>query len=76
QTELFQLLERRYHMNYDQNQVNMASDELFFRDVDTRLRKMVRTDPEVREAVRNGAFRNADDMLAYYKDKYAFETPN
>lgn len=76
QTELFQLLERRYHIDYNQNQVNMASDELFFRDVDTRIRKMVRTDPEVREAVRNGAFRNADDMLAYYKDKYAFETPN
>jgi hypothetical protein len=76
QTELFQMLERRYNLNYNQTHVDMASNDLFFRDVDSRLRKMVRTDPEVRDAVRNGAFRNADEMLAYYKDKYAFNSKN
>lgn len=76
QTELFQMLERRYHIDYNQHQVDMASNDLFFRDVDTRLRKMVRTDPEVRAAVRNGAFHNADEMLSYYKDKYAFDSQN
>jgi len=76
QTELFQMLERRYHLDYNHTHVDMASNDLFFRDVDSRLRKMVRTDPEVRETVRNGAFRNADEMLAYYRDKYAFNSKN
>ncbi len=74
QTELFQMLERRYHMNYSQRQIDQASNDLFFRDVDTRLRKMVRTDPEVRSAVRRGAFHNADEMFSYYREKYAFES--
>ncbi len=72
QTELFQQLERRYHTNYNQDQVNMASDDLFFKDVNTRLHQLVRSDPSVRRAIRNGAFANADDMLAYYKSKYSF----
>ena len=76
QTELFQMLERRYHMNYSQKNIDQASNELFFRDVDARLRKMVRTDPEVRRAVREGTFRNADDMLSYYREKYAFVSTN
>ena len=74
QTELFQMLERRYHLNYNQQNIDQASNDLFFRDVDSRLRKMVRTDPEVRSAVRSGALRNADEMLSYYKEKYAFDT--
>ncbi len=74
QTELFQMLERRYHMNYSQKQIDQASNDLFFRDVDSRLRKLVRTDPEVRNAVRHGSFHNADEMLSYYREKYAFES--
>ena len=74
QTDLFQMLERRYHLNYSQHNIDQASNELFFRDIDSRLRKLVRTDPEVRSAVKRGAFRNADDMLSYYREKYAFES--
>lgn len=74
QTELFQTLERRYNMDYNQNQVAMASNDLFFKDIDVEIRKMVRTDPEVRNAVRNGAFSSNEEMLAYYKDKYKFDT--
>lgn len=74
QTELFQMLERRYHIDYNQNQLNMASNDLFFRDVEVQLKKMVRTDPDVRNAVKTGAFTSADEMLSYYKDKYAFES--
>lgn len=74
QTELFQMLERRYHMNYSQRNIDQASNDLFFRDVDTRLRKMVRTDPEIRSVIRRGAFHSADEMLSYYKEKYAFES--
>lgn len=74
QTELFQMLERRYHMNYSQRNIDQASNDLFFRDVDTRLRKMARTDPEIRTAIRRGAFHSADEMLGYYKEKYAFES--
>ena len=72
QTELFQQLERRYHTNYNQQQVNMASDDLFFKDINTKLRQMMRSEPAVREAIRNGAFSSAEDMLAYYKNKYSF----
>ena len=74
QTELFQTLERRYNMNYNQNHVAMASTDLFFKDIDTEIRKMMRTDPEVREALRNGAFRNSEEMVSYYKEKYKFDT--
>ena len=74
QTELFQMLERRYHLDYNQNHVAMASNDLFFKDIDVEIRKMMRTDPEVREALRNGAFTSTAEMIAYYKDKYKFDT--
>lgn len=72
QTDLFQQLERRYHSNYTQDQVNHASDDMFFKDVNERLSKMMRTDPEVKEAIRQGAFRNQEEMFSYYKSKYSF----
>lgn len=71
QTELFQLLERRYHMNYKKVHVDMASDDLFFRDVDQRIRVMVRTDPEVRQLVKAN-FRSQEELLQYYKSLYGF----
>lgn len=74
QSELFQMLERRYHLDYNQNHVAMASNDLFFKDIDAEIRKMMRTDPEVRAALRSGVFSSSDEMIAYYKDKYKFET--
>ena len=74
QSELFQTLERRYHLDFNQNPVAMASNDLFFKDIDTELRKMLRSDPEIRQAARNGGFKNVGEMLAYYKDKYKFDT--
>ena len=74
QSELFQTLERRYHLDYNQNHVAMASNDLFFKDIDAEIRKMMRTDPEVRDALRNGAFSSSDEMITYYKDKYKFDT--
>ena len=74
QSELFQTLERRYHLDYNQNHVAMASNDLFFEDIDAELRKMLRSDPEIRQAARNGGFKNVSEMLAYYKDKYKFDT--
>ena len=71
QTELFQLLERRYHLNYKKVHVDMASDDLFFRDVDARIRTMVRTDPEVRQMVKAN-FRSHEELLQYYKGLYGF----
>ena len=72
QTELFQLLERRYHADYSQDHVDMASNDLFFKDIDDRISQMVRSDPEVREALSNGAFRSINEMKTYYKSKYMF----
>ena len=72
QTELFQLLERRYHSDYSQDHVDMASNDLFFKDIDAEITKMVRSDPEVRSALRNGAFRSTEEMKTYYKSKYMF----
>ena len=74
QSELFQTLERRYHLDFNQNHVAMASNDLFFKDIDAELRKMLRSDPEIRQAARNGGFKNVGEMLAYYKDKYKFNT--
>lgn len=74
QSDLFQALERHYHLDYNQNHVAMASNDLFFKDIDVELRKMLRSDPEIREAARNGGFKNVKEMLAYYKDKYKFDT--
>ncbi len=74
QTDLFQMLERRYHMNFNQNHVAIISNELFFKDIDKEIQKMARTDPEVRNAIRNGGFTSNEEMLAYYRDKYKFET--
>jgi hypothetical protein len=33
---------------------------------------MVRSDPEVRAALRNGAFQSINEMKTYYKSKYMF----
>lgn len=71
QTELFQLLERRYRLNYKKVHVDMASDDLFFRDVDNRIRVLVRTDPDVRQRVK-AQFRSQEELLSYYKSIYGF----
>lgn len=72
QTDLFQQLERRYHSNYTQAQVNFASDDMFFKDVNEKLSKMMKTDPEVKAAIRQASFRSQDEVFAYYKSKYSF----
>ncbi|MCL4103017.1 hypothetical protein SAMN05720766_11031 [Fibrobacter sp. UWH9] len=74
QSELFQTLERRYNLNFNQNHVAMAANVLFFKDVDAKIVEMSRNDPEVRNAIRAGAFTSTSEMLAYYKGKYQFET--
>ncbi|MDR1760686.1 MAG: hypothetical protein LBR60_09230 [Fibrobacter sp.] len=74
QTALFQMLERRYHRNYSQKHLNMASDDLFFRDVEGKLREMMRTNPEVKNAIRRASFRSQEEVFAYYKGKYTFNT--
>ncbi|MCQ2104009.1 MAG: hypothetical protein MJY98_12400 [Fibrobacter sp.] len=73
QSELFQMLERRYKLNFNQNHVAMAANTLMFKDVDAKIMEMSRNDPEVRNAIR-GAFSSTNEMLTYYKDKYQFET--
>lgn len=75
QSELFQTLERRYNLNFNQNHVAMAANILFFKDVDAKIVEMSRNDPEVRNAIRSGSsFTSTSEMLAYYKDKYQFDT--
>ena len=73
QTELFQMLERRYHHDYTQRHVDMASNDLFFKDVNTRISDLVRKDREVGNAARR-AFNSTDEMMAYYREAYKFET--
>ena len=73
QTELFQMLERRYHHDYTQRHVDMASNDLFFKDVNTRISDLVRKDREVGNAARR-AFNSTSEMMAYYREAYKFET--
>lgn len=74
QSELFQTLERRYGLNFNQNHVAMAANILMFKVIDEKIVEMSRQDPEVRDAIRNGSFSSTNDMLAYYKEKYQFDT--
>jgi len=71
ETDLLQLLERRYSMNYTQEHVDMAADDLFFRDIRDRLQKKIKTEPSLRRAV-SKRFSSMDDIIAYYKPKYTF----
>ena len=73
QSDLFQMVERRYHMDFNQNHVAMASNELFFKDVVPEIQKKVKREPALRDPLRR-AFSNSNEMLAYYKDKYKFNT--
>ncbi|MCF0225095.1 MAG: hypothetical protein HUK20_12570 [Fibrobacter sp.] len=74
QSELFQMVERQYHLDYNQNHVAMASNKLMFKDIDNKIIEMSRQDPDVRNAIRNGAFTSQSDMLTYYREKYQFNT--
>ena len=74
QSELFQMLERSYHLDYNQNHVAMASNKLLFKDIDAKIIEMSRNDPEVREAIRAAAFTSTSEMLSYYHEKYQFDT--
>jgi hypothetical protein len=71
ENDLLQLLERRYSMNYTQEHVDMAADELFFKDIRERLQKKIKTEPSLRKAV-SKRFRSMDEIMAYYKPKYTF----
>ncbi|MDR3000247.1 MAG: hypothetical protein LBU89_03190 [Fibromonadaceae bacterium] len=71
ETQLFQMLERRYSMNYTQEHVDMAADELFFRDVEVRLKQKIKDEPGLRRAV-GRRFKNIDEMMDYYKPRYTF----
>lgn len=74
QSELFQLLERRYSLQYNQNHVAMASNTLLFKDIDAKIVEMSRNNPDVRQAIRAGAFTSTNEMLSYYHEKYQFDT--
>jgi len=71
ETALFQLLERRYSMNYTQDHVDMAADELFFKDIRDRLQKKIKAESGLRRAV-SKRFSSMDEIMAYYKPKYTF----
>ncbi len=73
QSKLFQMLERQYHLEYQQVHVDRAANELFFKDVDREITTLSKQDPEVRNAIRNG-FRNNNEVLAYYREAYKFDT--
>ena len=68
------MLERSYHLDYNQNHVAMASNKLLFKDIDAKIIEMSRNDPEVRNAIRAGAFTSTSEMLSYYHEKYHFDT--
>jgi cbb3-type cytochrome oxidase cytochrome c subunit len=71
ETSLQQLLERRFYANYSQEHVDMAADELFFKDIKEKLSVKVRTEPKLRKAL-GKRFKNMDEVMDYYKSKYTF----
>jgi len=74
ETALQQLIERRYSVTYTQDQVDMAADELFFRDMRERISKKVKTEPNLRKSVQK-RFNSMDEVMAYYQPKYTFRKP-
>jgi len=71
ETKLFQTLERRYSMNYTQEQVDMAADELFFEDMHRELLTRINKDTKLKRTVRK-KFKDMNDLMAYYKPRYSF----
>ena len=50
-----------------------STDDLFFKDVNTKINDLVRKDRQVGNAARR-AFGSTDEMMAYYKEAYKFQT--
>ncbi|GHV16621.1 hypothetical protein AGMMS49938_16790 [Fibrobacterales bacterium] len=71
QTELQQLLERRWTSDFTQVQADMAADELFFTDVRDYLDKQFKKDRRLGNAV-SKRFSSMDEIMEYYKPKYSF----
>lgn len=71
QHELFSILERRYHRRFETKYMNLAADDAFFRAFSKRVKRLIRSDQEVREQVRNH-FNSYDDLVEYYRGKYSF----
>jgi len=71
ETALQQLLERRFYTNYTQEHVDMAADELFFRDIRDKIQTKIKTDLKLRKAL-GKRFKNMDEVEDYYKSKYTF----
>jgi len=71
ETRLFQTLERRYSMNYTQEHVDMAADDLFFQDIRDVLLDKINKDARLKREVRK-RFKTMDDLMAYYKPRYSF----
>ena len=59
QSDLFQMVERRYHMDFNQNHVAAASNELFFKDVVPEINKKVKREPALRDPLRRAFSRCA-----------------
>lgn len=74
QSDLLQMLDRRYHLNYNQNHVAMAANTILFKDIDAKIEEMSRGNAQVKAAIRNSAFTSISDMQSYYKEKYQFDT--
>ncbi|MDR0517911.1 MAG: hypothetical protein LBH25_12785 [Fibromonadaceae bacterium] len=72
ETALQQALDRRYSMNFTQEQVDITADELFFKDMRERLSKKMRAEPNLRRAV-SKRFSNMDGVMAYYQPRYTFK---
>jgi len=71
ETALQQLLERRYYANYTQEHVDMAADELFFKDIKEKIQSKLKTDAKLRKDL-GKRFKNMDEVIDYYKSKYTF----
>jgi len=71
ETALQQLLERRYYTNYTQEHVDMAADELFFKDIKDKIQAKLKTDAKLRKDL-GKRFKNMDEVIDYYKSKYTF----
>jgi hypothetical protein len=73
QLDLFSMLERRYRTSFQPQHVKMASDDLFFSVVSKKIKRLVSSDIELRNQVKNN-FDSYDDLVSYYRELYSFQT--
>jgi hypothetical protein len=72
QSNLFNIIDRRHGVSFNQIQLANVADEYFFQNiVNKKIHRLIRADSEVRDQVRL-KFKSMDELMSYYQQQYSF----